>query len=118
MQKQIRYIKDYGENETSQNVPQDLTAAKLVEGLTGNFQDLSISCLYGTKFYINDTSTPIEILPQTLDIDNPLTKEATTWQDTKKIFPIYKIRFTQDSINKFLARGEDYLIINFVGSFN
>lgn len=118
MLQQIRYIKDYGEGEINQNVPENLTAAKLVKGLTGNFQDLSISCLYGTKFYINDTDAPIEILPQTLDIDNPLTKEATTWQDTKKIFPIYKIRFAQDSIDKFLARGEDYLIINFVGNLN
>ena len=114
IQKQIRYIKDGDER----NIPTTLTAADLTTGLTGSFQDLSISCLYGTKFYINDTPTPIEILPQTLDVDNPLTKEATTWQDTKKVFPIYKIRFAQDSIIKFLAHGEDYLIINYVGDFN
>lgn len=116
-QAQIRYIKD----GDSRNYPQGLTAQDLISGvfLDGSTRliKLKISCIYGLKFYLNDTITPLEILPQKIvSINDGLSDESTSWNYDVENMPIYNIRIEGNSLKRFLdynKNGNDFLIIDY-----
>lgn len=124
-QAQIRYIKD----GDARNYPVNLTAQDLISGAflsdTIRITQLKISCIYGLKFYLNDTITPLEILPQEIEsIEDGLIGESVTWQyDTSNIknMPIYNIKIDGRSLQRFLKyneNGNDFLIIDYSYQIN
>lgn len=119
-QAQVRYIKD-GDDR---NYPTDLTAKDLISGAflndTIRITGLRISCIYGLKFYLNDTIIPVEILPQRVFAQaDGLTGESITWEfDATNIknLPIYSIRIDGRSLSRFLEYNKnknDFLIIDY-----
>ena len=119
-QAQIRYVKD-GDDR---NYPANLTAKDLISGAflndTIRITGLRISCIYGLRFYLNDTFIPIEILPQrVLAQANGLNGESITWDyDTTNIknLPIYSIIIDGRSLQRFLQYNKnknDFLIIDY-----
>jgi hypothetical protein len=77
------------------------------------------------KFYLNDTITPLEILPQTIEsIEDGLIGESVTWQyDTSDVknMPIYNIKIDGRSLQRFLKyneNGNDFLIIDYSYQIN
>lgn len=116
-QAQIRYIKD----GDSRNYPENLSAQDLISGAflndTIRITQLKISCIYGLKFYLNDTITPVEILPQYVrSISDGLTGESVVWQYGADKMPIYNIRIDGRSLQRFLKynkNGNDFLIIDY-----
>ena len=72
------------------------------------------------KFYLDDSITPLEILPQEVDYGTgQLYGESTTWTfNSENItnLPIYSIRFDAASLKRFLLyneAGNDFLLINY-----
>lgn len=115
-QAQIRYIKD----GDSRNYPEKLTAKDLISGsfLSGSTRiiNLTITCIYGLKFYLNDTTTPIEILPQKFSTANSLSEELIAWKYDVNGMPIYNIKIDGRSLQRFLGyneNGSDFLIIDY-----
>ncbi len=116
-QAQIRYIKD----GDSRNYPQGLTAQDLISGafLDGSTRltELKISCIYGLKFYLNDTIKPTEILPQKISsINDGLSEGSVSWQYSVENMPIYNIRIDGRSLKRFLEynkNGNDFLIFDY-----
>lgn len=116
-QAQIRYIKD----GDSRNYPQGLTAQDLISGafLDGSTRltKLKISCIYGLKFYLNDTIKPVEILPQKISsINDGLSEESILWRYDIENMPIYNIRIDGRSLKRFLEynkNGNDFLIFDY-----
>lgn len=116
---QVRYIRD----GDSRNYPVGITAQDLISGAflkdSIRITELTISGLYGLKFYINDTPTPLEILPESVNLSNVFAADAISWTfDSKKNnnMPIYSIRIDCRSLARFLQynkNSDDFLFINY-----
>lgn len=125
-QGQVRYIKD----GDSRNYPLGLTAKDLVSGTVFNdivkITELSISGYLGLKFYLNDTTTPLMILPDSLNED-PINPGLTyMWKlntDLISDFPIYTIKLDARTLNDFLlynnhVNNTEYIFISYTYQIN
>ena len=107
---QMRYIAD----NDPRNYPEDLTAAMLTSGAflesSTRITNLTIQGNLNLAFYLNDTITPIRILPPNLNEDDhqkwcsdSITLPAdATGKVMTEITPIYSVRFDARSLQHFL----------------
>lgn len=124
---QMRYIAD----NDPRNYPKDLTAAMLTSGAfldsSTRIVSLTIQGNLDLAFYLNDTVTPIRILPSDLKVDDhqkwcsdSITLPAdAAGKIMTEITPIYSIRFDARSLKHFLdlntkrTNSENYLFITY-----
>lgn len=126
-QRQIRYIKEGDPRNSSGATRASLVGGSLFD-VSAKIVSLSVGCMVGFGFFVNDTPRPIRILKNgdpTTDYKAYAQHETFEFPtDVLTMAPIYNIKCEAASIDRLNAwnnanpNNEEWLFINYVEEVN
>lgn len=126
-QRQIRYVKDGDPRNSSGANRATLIGGALFSAST-KIVSLSVGCMVGFGFFVNDTPRPIRILrngdPRETEESYARHETYTFPENVIKLSPIYNIKCEAASIdrlndwNQNNSNNEEWLIIDYVEEVN